>query len=113
MRALVRDEGVPAVIVNPSAPIGPRDIKPTPTGRIIVDFATGRMPAYVDTGLNVVHVDDCAAGHLQALERGAIGQRYILGGDDMSAARDPRMPGRDHGAARAAHPARRTECSRR
>ena len=84
VRALVRDEGVPAVIVNPSAPIGPRDIKPTPTGRIIVDFATGRMPAYVDTGLNVVHVDDCAAGHLQALEQGAIGERYILGGDDMT-----------------------------
>ena len=84
VRALVRDEGVPAVIVNPSAPIGPRDIKPTPTGRIIVDFATGRMPAYVDTGLNVVHVDDCAAGHLQALAHGAVGERYILGGENMS-----------------------------
>ena len=84
VRALVREEGVPAVIVNPSAPIGPRDIKPTPTGRIIVDFATGRMPAYVDTGLNVVHVDDCAAGHLQALARGAVGERYILGGEDMT-----------------------------
>ena len=84
VRTLIRDEGVPAVIVNPSAPIGPRDIKPTPTGRIIVDFATGRMPAYVDTGLNVVHVDDCAAGHLQALAQGAIGERYILGGENMS-----------------------------
>ena len=84
VRTLIRDEGVPAVIVNPSAPIGPRDIKPTPTGRIIVDFATGRMPAYVDTGLNVVHVDDCAAGHLQALELGAVGERYILGGEDMT-----------------------------
>ncbi len=84
VRALVRDEGVPAVIVNPSAPIGPRDIKPTPTGRIIVDFAAGRMPAYVDTGLNVVHVDDCAAGHLLALEKGVIGERYILGGEDMT-----------------------------
>ena len=105
VRALVRDEGVPAVIVNPSAPIGPRDIKPTPTGRIIVDFATGRMPAYVDTGLNVVHVDDCATGHLQALEQGAIGERYILGGEDMTLARDPGVPGRAHGAPCAAHPA--------
>ena len=84
VRALIRDEGVPAIIVNPSAPIGPRDVKPTPTGRIIVDFATGRMPAYVDTGLNVVHVDDCAAGHLLALERGKIGERYILGGENMT-----------------------------
>ena len=84
VRTLVRDEGVPAVIVNPSAPIGPRDIKPTPTGRIIVDFASGRMPAYVDTGLNVVHVDDCAAGHLLALMQGSVGERYILGGEDMT-----------------------------
>lgn len=84
VRALVRDEGVPAVIVNPSAPVGPRDVKPTPTGRIIVDFATGRMPAYVDTGLNLVHVDDCAAGHLRALEKGVIGERYILGGENLT-----------------------------
>ncbi len=84
VHALIRDEGVPAVIVNPSAPVGPRDIKPTPTGRIIVDFATGRMPAYVDTGLNLVHVDDCAAGHLLAFEKGTVGERYILGGDDMT-----------------------------
>ncbi len=81
---LVRDEGVPAVIVNPATPIGPRDIKPTPTGRIIVDAAAGRMPAYVDTGLCVVHVDDVAAGHLLALERGQIGERYILGGENLS-----------------------------
>lgn len=81
---LARDEGVPAVIVNPAAPFGPRDVKPTPTGRIVVEFARGRMPAYVDTGLNVVHVDDVAAGHLLAFERGRIGERYILGGDNMT-----------------------------
>ena len=75
---------VPAVIVNPSTPIGARDIKPTPTGRIIVDFVNGRMPAYVDTGLNLVHVDDCARGHLLAFERGKIGERYILGGEDLT-----------------------------
>ncbi len=84
--ALVRERGVPAVIVNPSAPIGPHDVKPTPTGKMIRDAAFGRMPAYVDTGLNVVHVDDVAAGHLLALERGRIGERYILGGEDMSMA---------------------------
>jgi dihydroflavonol-4-reductase len=72
------------VIVNPSTPIGPGDVKPTPTGRIILDAARGRMPAYVDTGLNVVHVDDVAAGHLLALERGRSGERYILGGEDMT-----------------------------
>lgn len=77
-------EGLPVVIVNPSAPIGPRDIKPTPTGRIVVDFVAGRMPAYVDTGLNVVHVDDCAAGHLLAFEKGQVGERYILGGENLS-----------------------------
>lgn len=82
--ALVRDEGVPAVIVNPAAPIGPRDIKPTPTGRMVADAAAGRMPAYVDTGLCVVHVDDVAEGHLLALERGRIGERYILGGENLS-----------------------------
>ena len=72
-----------AVIVNPSAPIGPRDIKPTPTGRVIVQAASGRMPGFVDTGLNLVHVDDIAAGHLAALERGRIGERYILGGENV------------------------------
>lgn len=75
---------IPIVIVNPSTPIGPGDIKPTPTGRVIVDAATGRIPAYVDTGLNVVHVDDVAQGHLLALERGREGERYILGGEDLS-----------------------------
>jgi dihydroflavonol-4-reductase len=74
---------LPAVIVNPSTPIGPRDVKPTPTGRIIVEAASGRMPAFVDTGLNLVHVDDVAAGHLAALARGTIGERYILGGENV------------------------------
>ena len=81
---LVRDDGAPVVVVNPSAPVGPRDIKPTPTGRMIVEAASGRMPAYVDTGLNMVHVDDVAAGHMAAFERGVIGERYILGGDNMT-----------------------------
>lgn len=77
-------DGLPAVIVNPSTPIGPRDVKPTPTGRIVVEAANGRMPAFVDSGLNLVHVDDVAEGHLLALEKGRIGARYILGGQDVS-----------------------------
>ncbi len=80
---LARD-GVPVVVVNPSAPVGPRDIKPTPTGRMVLDAAAGRMPAYVDTGLNVVHVDDVAEGHALALERGRVGECYILGGEDLA-----------------------------
>jgi len=76
-------EGLPVVIVSPSTPIGPRDIKPTPTGRIIVEAANGRMPAFVDTGLNLVHVDDVAEGHLLALDKGRIGENYILGGADV------------------------------
>jgi dihydroflavonol-4-reductase len=80
----IAEEDLPAVIVSPSTPVGPRDIRPTPTGRIIVEAASGRMPAFVDTGLNVVHVDDVAEGHIQALERGAIGQNYILGGQDVT-----------------------------
>jgi dihydroflavonol-4-reductase len=76
--------GVPVVIVNPTAPVGPGDWKPTPTGRIIVDFLNGRMPAYVDTGLNVVAVEDVAAGHLVAAEKGRVGERYILGGRNMT-----------------------------
>jgi dihydroflavonol-4-reductase len=80
---MVRRDALPAVIVNPSTPIGPRDVKPTPTGRIIVEAARGRMPAFVDTGLNLAHVDDVAAGHLAALERGRIGERYILGGENV------------------------------
>src|SRR5262245_57319931 len=81
---MVRQRGLAAVIVNPSTPIGPRDVKPTPTGRIIVEGANGRMPGFVDTGLNLVHVDDVAAGHLAALHRGRIGERYILGGENGS-----------------------------
>ncbi|MFQ5765384.1 MAG: hopanoid-associated sugar epimerase [Rhodospirillales bacterium] len=83
---LVRAERLPAVIVNPSTPVGPRDVKPTPTGRMIVEAASGRMPAYVDTGLNIVHVDDVAEGHLLAYERGEAGERYLLGGDNMTLA---------------------------
>ena len=78
--------GLDVVAVNPSAPVGPWDVKPTPTGRILVDFARGRLPAYVDTGLNVVHVRDVAAGHLLAAERGRTGERYILGHRDMTLA---------------------------
>ena len=80
---MVAEHGLPAVIVNPSTPIGPRDVKPTPTGRIVVEAARGRMPGFVDTGLNLVHVDDVADGHLAALARGKIGERYILGGQDV------------------------------
>jgi dihydroflavonol-4-reductase len=76
--------GASVVIVNPSTPIGPGDVKPTPTGQMVLDAAAGRMPAYLDTGLNVVHVDDVAAGHLLAFHRGRDGERYILGGDDMT-----------------------------
>jgi len=76
--------GLPVVIVNPTAPVGPGDWKPTPTGRIILDFLNGKMPAYVDTGLNVVAVEDVAAGHLLAAERGRIGERYILGARNMT-----------------------------
>ena len=83
---LIAEEGLPAVIVNPSTPIGPRDVKPTPTGRVIVEAASGRIPAFVDTGLNVVHVDDVAAGHLKAFDHGKIGERYVLGGHDLTLA---------------------------
>lgn len=84
VRDLISDRSAPIVIVNPAAPIGPRDVKPTPTGKMIVDAAAGRMPAYVDTGLCVVHVDDVAQGHLLAFEKGRIGERYILGGENMT-----------------------------
>ncbi len=84
VRRRIRAHGWPVVIVNPSTPVGPRDVRPTPTGRLILDAARGRVPAFVDTGLNVVHVDDVAAGHVLALERGREGERYILGGEDMS-----------------------------
>ena len=84
VKSRARDLGLALVIVNPSTPIGPGDVRPTPTGRIIVDAATGRMPAFVDTGLNLVHVDDVARGHVLALERGTVGARYILGGADLT-----------------------------
>ncbi len=84
VRRLVAERGLPAVVVNPSMPVGPRDIKPTPTGRLILEAARGRMPAFVDTGLNVVHVADVAAGHVLAFERGALGERYLLGGENLA-----------------------------
>jgi len=109
---LVRDfvrRGAPVITVNPSTPIGPGDVKPTPTGRIVVDAAMGRTPAYVDTGLNVVHVDDVAAGHLRAFERGRIGERYILGGENMTLreilAHISRMAGRNPPRIRLPHAA--------
>ncbi len=83
VESMIAADNLPAVIVNPSTPIGPGDARPTPTGRIIVEAASGRMPAFVDTGLNLVHVDDVAAGHLAALHKGRIGERYILGGQDV------------------------------
>jgi dihydroflavonol-4-reductase len=79
-------QGLPVVIVNPSAPVGPRDVKPTPTGRTIIEAASGRMPAYVDTGLNIVHVEDVAAGHLLAHDKGVVGERYVLGGENLTLA---------------------------
>lgn len=84
VKKLVDDHQIPLVIVNPSTPIGPRDIRPTPTGRIVLDTLCGRMPAYSDVGLNVVHVDDVAQGHLLAFEHGIPGERYILGGENMT-----------------------------
>jgi dihydroflavonol-4-reductase len=78
------ERGAPVVVVNPTTPVGPGDWKPTPTGRIIVDFLNGRMPAFVDTGLNLVPVEDAAAGHLLAAERGRAGQRYLLGGQNIT-----------------------------
>lgn len=80
---MIRTRGLPAIVVNPTTPVGPRDIRPTPTGRIIVAAASGRIPVYVETGLNIVHVDDVASGHLAAFRRGRIGERYILGGDNV------------------------------
>ena len=82
LQAMAR-ENLPVVIVNPAAPVGPRDIKPTPTGKMICDAAAGKVPAFIDTGLNIVHVDDVAEGHALALERGRIGERYVLGGENM------------------------------
>ena len=76
--------GLPVIIVNPSTPVGPRDIKPTPTGKIILDFLNRKMPAYIDTGLNLIDVADCARGHILAEEKGRLGERYILGNKNMS-----------------------------
>jgi hopanoid-associated sugar epimerase len=81
---MIARQSLPAVIVNPSTPIGPRDVKPTPTGRIILETAMGRIPAFVDTGLNLVHVDDVAEGHVMALQKGHIGESYILGGENVA-----------------------------
>jgi dihydroflavonol-4-reductase len=81
---MIAQSSLPAVIVNPSTPIGAHDVRPTPTGRIIIEAATGKMPAFVDTGLNLVGVDEVAAGHLLALHHGRIGERYILGGDNVT-----------------------------
>jgi dihydroflavonol-4-reductase len=86
VKKMIKEQGLPAVIVHPSTPIGPRDVKPTPTGKIVVEAAKGRMPAFVDTGLNVVHVDDVADGHLLALDKGAIGGQYILGAENLTLA---------------------------
>ncbi|MBT0654313.1 hopanoid-associated sugar epimerase [Geomobilimonas luticola] len=76
--------GLPLVIVNPSTPVGPRDVKPTPTGKIIVDFLNRKMPAYLDTGLNLIDVEDCARGHILAADRGRIGEKYILGNENLT-----------------------------
>src|SRR5579885_2235636 len=86
VRKLIAKRGLPAVIVNPSTPVGPGDIKPTPTGRVILEAARGRVPGYVETGLNIVHVEDVAVGELLAAEAGRIGERYILGGDNLTLA---------------------------
>ena len=83
VRELYIQDGVPVVIVNPSAPVGPRDIKPTPTGKMIVDAVNGKIPAYMDTGLNIAHVDDIAAGHVLAWQKGVLGERYVLGGENL------------------------------
>jgi dihydroflavonol-4-reductase len=84
VRGRAREIGYPVVTVNPSTPIGPGDVRPTPTGRVLLDAAAGRMPAFVDTGLNLVDVDDCARGHLSAFAAGVPGERYILGGEDLT-----------------------------
>ena len=78
------EEGLPVVVVNPTAPVGPWDVKPTPTGRIVLDFLKGRIPAYVDAGMNVVDVSDVAVGHILALEKGVVGQRYLLGHQNLT-----------------------------
>jgi dihydroflavonol-4-reductase len=84
VQRLTGQHGLSLVIVNPATPLGPCDVKPTPTGRIVLDTLLGRMPAYVDTGLNIVHADDVAKGHLLAFEHGKAGERYVLGGENLS-----------------------------
>ena len=84
VKELYKTKKLPVVIVNPAAPVGPRDIQPTPTGKMILDAAMKKIPAYLDTGLNIVHVDDVAKGHLQAFNKGILGERYILGGENMT-----------------------------
>jgi dihydroflavonol-4-reductase len=94
---LIKQKNLPAVIVNPSTPIGPRDVKPTPTGHIITESVKGKMPAYVDTGLNVVHVDDVARGHVLAFEKGRVGEKYVLGGENLPLAEILRLIAKDVG----------------
>ena len=84
VQQLTDEHNLPLVIVNPSTPVGPRDVKPTPTGQMVLDTLCGRMPAYINTGLNIAHVDDIARGHLSAHARGKAGERYILGGENMT-----------------------------
>jgi len=84
VKELYKTRRLPVVIVNPAAPVGPRDIKPTPTGKMILDAAMKKIPAYLDTGLNIVHVDDVAKGHMQAFNKGKLGERYILGGTNLT-----------------------------
>jgi dihydroflavonol-4-reductase len=84
VQRMVVNRALPVIIVNPSAPVGPRDLKPTPTGRLIVKAANGEIPAFINTGLNIVHVDDVATGHLKALDKGIVGERYILGGENLT-----------------------------
>ena len=84
VKELYKTRKLPVVIVNPAAPVGPRDIKPTPTGKMVLDAAMKKIPAYLDTGLNIVHVDDVAKGHMQAFNKGKLGERYILGGTNLT-----------------------------
>mgnify|MGYP001255897022 CR=1 FL=1 len=84
VKELYKTRKLPVVIVNPAAPVGPRDIKPTPTGKMVLDAAMKKIPAYLDTGLNIVHVDDVAKGHIQAFNKGKLGERYILGGENLT-----------------------------
>ncbi len=101
----MRSGGLPVVIVNPTAPVGDHDVKPTPTGKIVLDFLNGDMPAFIDTGLNVVDVRDTAEGHWQACERGVSGERYILGSENLTLAQILQKLARHHRKKSAHHPA--------